>query len=79
MTDAVAPPYLDRAVLVAKMAKALKGAPDAILLNAHARYLSYDNAGVWGTYVDIPLNHLDLDKRAVASELARRKFMGQTR
>ena len=73
MTDAVAPPYLDRAVLVARMARALKGAPDAILFNERIRYEMYDHAAIWPHYRDVPLNHLELDRAAVTSELARRK------
>jgi hypothetical protein len=74
MTDAVAPPYLDRAVIVARMAWALKGAPDIVLHSWSARMRAYGSAGIEQKHAMRDRN----DEFAVASELARRKAMEES-
>jgi hypothetical protein len=67
MMDNVAPDNFAIAVAITRMAKALLHAPDAMLENAAARLLAYEQAGLAGFDYDT------LDAGAVASERARRR------
>lgn len=69
MTFAVATPYLDRATTIARMARAIKDAPDIVMNSRGARMLAYENFGVEPRHAQRDEN----DRAAVASELARRR------
>ena len=74
--NAVAPAYLDRRVRVAKMARTLKGAPDALLSDWCSRLFAYDCACALPDDVTIT-EYVQLDNEAVNAERARRRAFGE--